>query len=75
MINRLENLTKLFALLSVTASAIASAQPMILQLDLQVRNVQFAGINWVEGHGWFEDAGTRSDRLRRGFRTADYVSV
>jgi len=40
-----------------SSSIILSAKPLILQLDLGVRNVQFAGINWAEGHGWFADAG------------------
>ncbi|MEM0955196.1 MAG: ABC transporter substrate-binding protein [Pseudomonadota bacterium] len=31
--------------------------PLVLQLDLGVRNVQFAGVNWAESKGWFADAG------------------
>lgn len=38
-------------------SIILNANPLILQLDLSVRNVQFAGINWAEGHGWFDQVG------------------
>lgn len=47
----------LFFLMLIFTMTRAIAEPLILQLDLGVRNVQFAGINWAEGHGWFEEAG------------------
>lgn len=30
---------------------------LVLQLDLGVRNVQFAGVWWADAHGWFAEAG------------------
>ncbi|MGJ3243597.1 MAG: ABC transporter substrate-binding protein [Opitutales bacterium] len=37
-------------------TAARAETPLVFQMDLGVRNVQFAGLNWAEHHGWFEEA-------------------
>lgn len=51
-----QRLILILALFSAMTSKL-QAEPLTLQLDLGVRNVQFAGINWAQGHGWFTEAG------------------
>jgi ABC-type nitrate/sulfonate/bicarbonate transport system substrate-binding protein len=57
-----------------SSSLILNAKPLILQLDLGVRNVQFAGINWAEGHGWFADAGLDLEVRRWSAGVAETVA-
>jgi NitT/TauT family transport system substrate-binding protein len=56
-------------------SIILNATPLILQLDLSARNVQFAGINWAEGHGWFDQAGLDLEVHRWSSGVAETVAA
>ncbi|WP_324726112.1 ABC transporter substrate-binding protein [Actomonas aquatica] len=43
--------------IAVGAARAEEPDKLVLQLDLGVRNVQFAGVLWADAHGWFEEAG------------------
>lgn len=53
------------------ASTKLTAEPakLVMQLDLGVQNVQFAGVSWAQSHGWFADAGIDLEvrRLPKGY--------
>lgn len=64
-------LRSLFSLFTVLAAAglfpgssARAETSLVFQMDLGVRNVQFAGLNWAEHHGWFQEAGINIDVRR-----------
>ncbi len=48
--------------------------PLVFQMDLGVRNAQFAGLNWAESKGWFADSGLDLE-VRRWSKGMDSVAA